>query len=250
MKFQSGKLTLPNGGMHHLGAREEDIAEKVILTCAEEDVPVIASYLENAKETAAHREYLTYKGTKNGKELAVTSVGQGCMPMAIAVEELNHLNVKTIVKTGTGQAILPGIRPGTVIVPSAAVRSEGATKEYVPESYPAVANIPLLRKLVTALKEEGIEPMVGYVRTHDGFYTEQPSDPEGPARIAKWAKLGVLLNEHECSSMFVISEILKLNAAAVIVAEENVADGTALDPEEKKEILDKVYRAVVRVLSE
>jgi uridine phosphorylase len=102
---------------------------------------------------------------------------------------------------------------------------------------------------VTALKEEGIEPVVGYVRTHDGFYTEQPSDPEGPARIAKWAKLGVLLNEHECSSMFVISEILKLNAAAVIVAEENVADGTALNSEEKKEILDKVYRAVVRVLS-
>ena len=50
--------------------------------------------------------------------------------------------------------------------------------------------------------------------------------------------------------MFVISEILKLNAAAVIVAEENVADGTALNSEEKKEILDKVYRAVVRVLSE
>ena len=248
MKFQSMKMTLADGGMHHLGAKEEDVCETMILTCAQEDVPVIASGLDEAKQSASHREYLTYKGTKNGKQLAVMSIGHGCMPMAIAVEELNHLNVKTIVKIGEGQALIPGIRPGTIIIPSAAVRSEGASREYVPDAYPACSDIPLMRKLISGFKKNDIDATVGIVRTHDAFYTEQLSDPHGKERIEKWASMGVLMNEHECSVMFVLSQIFKMHSAAVQIVTENVADGTALSEEEYKAVSEKVSKIVIEAL--
>ncbi len=46
--------------------------------------------------------------------------------------------------------------------------------------------------------------------------------------------MGIELIEHEVSSLFVLSSILKLRAAAIYVVEENLTDGTALDETELK----------------
>ncbi|MBQ1505856.1 MAG: nucleoside phosphorylase [Erysipelotrichales bacterium] len=249
MKYKSMKLTLPDGGMHHLGAKKEDVAERMILTNAVEDVPVIAKHFENARETASHREYLSFKGEVNGMPVGVVSVGHGCMPMAIAVEELNHLEVKTMIKVGFGQAIVPGIKPGTVILPSAAVRSEGASKEYIPESYPAVADLRLLGRLAEECEKAGLAYETGIIRTHDSFYLEQPCDPEGLERVTKWAKLGVLMNEHECAPLFVLSQLFKLQAGAVYIVQENLADGTKLEAQDAKQLYDRVIEVILKAIA-
>ena len=249
MKFASKKMTLVDGGMHHLGAKKEDVCDTMILTCSQEETKEVAKYFDESRVTASHREYITYLGKKNGKPLGTVSIGHGCMPMAIAIEELNHLDVKTMVKLGEVQAIQKGIQPGTIIIPNGAVRSEGASREYVPDSYPACADIPLLRKLRESLKKEGLEVMVGLVRSHDAYYTEQPNDPEGLEKIEKWARLGVLGNEHECSAMFVLSEIFKLHSAAVLIVKENIADSSSLTDEEFRKLSDRVNKLIVETLS-
>ena len=248
MKFESKKMILADGGLHHLGAKEEDVASTMILTSAVEDVPRIAKYLKNARQTASHREYVTYKSFNDGFELAVMSFGHGCMPMAIAVEELNQLGVKTVVKIGTGQAIQPGIKPGTIIIPSAAVRSEGASKEYVPESYPACADLSLVRRFVKAFTINGITPEVGIVRSHDGFYTEQLCDPKALERINKWREIGVLMNEHECSSMFTLAQLFRMHAVSIEIVTENLIDGTELGEKEFHDIEEEVFKIVVSEL--
>ena len=249
MKFESKKMTLVDGGMHHLGAKKEDVCQTMILTCSEEETREVAKHLEDSKVTASHREYLTYVGTKNGRQLGSISVGHGCMPMAIAVEELNHLDVKTIVRLGEIQAIQKGIKPGTIIIPNGAVRSEGASREYVPDCYPACADIPLIRKLNEALKKEDLNVIVGLVRSHDAYYAEQPNDPEGLEKINRWSKLGVLGNEHECSAMFVLSEIFKIHAAAVLIVRENIADGTSLSENEFNKLNDRINEIIIDTLT-
>ncbi|MBQ3295335.1 MAG: hypothetical protein IJH00_02460 [Erysipelotrichaceae bacterium] len=249
MKFKSMKMTLVDGGMHHLGAKKEDVRETMILTSSIEETKEVAKHLIDAKETASHREYLTYVGTRNDKELGCISIGHGCMPMAIAVEELNHLDVKTIVKLGQIQAIQKGIKPGTIIIPSGAVRSEGASREYVPDAYPACGDIPLIDRLNRALNKAGLNVMVGLIRSHDAYYAEQPGDPEGLSKIEKWAKLGVLGNEHECSAMFVLSEIFRIHAAAALIVKENIADGTALSEDEYRRLNDMVNEIITETMS-
>ena len=122
MKFESKKMTLSDGGMHHLGAKKEDVCRKMILVCSEEEAKEVSEYLDDRAVTASHREYLTYRGYRNGEQLGVISIGHGCMPMAIAVEELKHLDVQTIVKIGEAQAIIPGIRPGIALAPPPAAQ--------------------------------------------------------------------------------------------------------------------------------
>lgn len=241
MGFQSQRMTHADGKMHHLGTDERDVAPIMILTAGTEEVPDIARHLEDARQTGLYREYLTYLGSKSGQAVGVMSSGHGCMPMAIAVEELNHLGAKTLIKVGAGVAIQPGIAPGTLIVPTAAVRGEGASKEYVGLEYPAIADLALMERVAALCEARSENYAAGICRSHDAFYAEYPPAGTGADRVAQWQRLGVVLLEHELSSMFVLSSILGLRAAALYVVEQNLADGTALEAAALKERLDTCY---------
>lgn len=246
MAFQSKRMTHVDGKMHHLGIDEHDIAKTVLLSANMEDVRDMARLLDRSEQTGLYREYLTITGEKEGIPLSTMSTGNGCMPMAIAVEELNHIGAKTLIKVGTGIAIQPGVEPGTLIVPSGAMRGEGATLEYVNYQYPAVADLSLLGFLMEEAAKLRETPIVGIARSHDSYYLESAYSVDGGDRINKLRKMGIELIEHEVSSLFVLSSILKLRAAAIYVVEENLTDGTTLDETEIKSRLDICYEIAVR----
>lgn len=245
MAFQSKKMTHIDGKMHHLGTDEHDIAKTIILTANMEEVKDIVQLMDNAKQTGLYREYLTYTGEKDGIPLSVMSTGNGCMPMAIAVEELNHIGGRNIIKVGVGAAIQKGVEPGTLMIALGSVRGEGATLEYVNYQYPAVSDTNLLSMLVEEAEKIGEETRVGIFRSHDSYYLESPYAIDDGKRIEDWRKLGVELIEHETSSMFVISSILKMHAAAIYVVEENITDGTSLTDLELKQRLDVCYKIAI-----
>lgn len=249
MPFKSKRMTHADGKMHHLGTDERDVAGSMLLTAGMEEVRDIAELFQDAKETGNYREYLTCVGTFNDKKIGVMSSGHGCMPMAIAVEELNHLGVKNIIKIGSGISPISGIKPGTIIIPTGAVRGEGASKEYVGLEYPAAADMELLACLNRQCEEDGETTECGIVRSHDCYYSEGSYSEASRNRANKWADYGVLLIEHELSSMFVISSILKVKSAGIYVVEENTADGTKLTEAELKERLSVCYQIAAKVAS-
>jgi uridine phosphorylase len=247
MGFQSQRMVHADGKMHHLGTDERDVAPVMLLTAGMEEVSDIAKWLDAARQTGLYREYRTFLGQKNNRPVGVMSSGHGCMPMAIAVEELNHLGAKTLIKVGVGNALQPGIQPGSLVVPVAAVRGEGASKEYVGLEYPAIADIDLLGRLVQAAKQAKQTVTTGICRSHDSFYAEYPAAGQGANALAQWQQLGVVLLEHELSSMFTLSTILKLRAAASYVVEENLADGTKLTESELGQALNACYAIAAAV---
>lgn len=224
MSFGSVKLTHNDGTMHHLGIDETMVTEKVIVTPDPQDIPFYAQFLENAEKKGDYREYITYTGTYKGKPLSVMSCGFGCMPAAIAVEELNHLGVKEIIKIACCPAIQPETKVGSLVAASGAVRGEFASREYIDISYPAVSDMKLLGKLMKA----GVR-QTELFRSHDCLSLETPQAEGGPQRIAKWAGLGVHVIDSETSAMFVISSILKVRTASLALITENYADGTKLE---------------------
>lgn len=229
MSFGSMKLTHNDGTMHHLGIDETMVAKRVLLVPDPQQIPFYAALLDEAKKVGEYREYVTYTGTLRGKSLSVMSCGFGCMPMAIAVEELHHLGVEAIVKIDCCPALQPETPVGTLLAASGAVRGEGATKEYIDPSYPAVADPSLLGTLL----DGGVS--AGLFRSHDCQSLETPWTEAGKARIAHWAALGVEALDGETSALFVISSILKLRAASLALISENYANGERLaDPDEGK----------------
>lgn len=235
MSFGSVKLVHNDGTMHHLGIDETMVANKVILTPDPQQIPFYAALLDDAKKVGEYREYVTYTGTYKGIPMSVMSCGFGCMPMAIAVEELNHLGVKEIIKIAACPAIQPETKPGTLVAASGAVRSEGATREYIDISYPAVTDMGLLSRLLKA----GVKDSALF-RSHDCLSLDTPRAFGGKERIARWEKLGVDIVDGETSSMLVISSILNCHAASVALVSENYTTGEKLAV--KDEDLEKMFR--------
>ena len=220
MSFGSQKLVHTDGTMHHLGI--DAVTPRVILVPDPQEVPLYAALLEGPVQQGCYREYATWQGTWRGEPLTVMSCGFGCMHMAIAVEELHHLGAESLIKIAACPAIQPELEPGTLLAASGAVRGEGATREYIDPSYPAVADMPLLG----ALLSYGV-PDTGLFRSHDCTSLETPWAPGGPARIARWAELGVSALDGETSALFVLASILGMHAASLAYLAENYATGAA-----------------------
>ena len=195
MSFGSQKLVHTDGTMHHLGI--DAVTPRVILVPDPQEVPLYAALLENPVQQGCYREYATWRGIWRGEPLTVMSCGFGCMPMAIAVEELHHLGAVSLIKIAACPAIQPELEPGTLLAASGAVRGEGATREYIDPSYPDCTSL------------------------------ETPWAPGGPARIARWAELGVSALDGETSALFVLASILGMHAASLAYLAENYATGAA-----------------------
>lgn len=246
MKYKSLKLTHLDGKMHHLGIDENDVVKNVLLVQTPDDVKAAANLLDKAEYKGMWREYLTYTGEMNGIPITVMSSGMGCMPMAITVEELKHLGVKNIIKIGTGAAIQPQVKPGTLFISSSAVRGEGATLEYINYQYPAVADIGAINALVQAAKEYKEKPVVGMFRSHDAVYKENSTTRD---KIAYWSDLKIDIIDSETSALLTIAALLRdMSVASLYVASENYMDKSKLNNEELDDRLKQCTKIAIKAL--
>lgn len=216
--------------VHHLYLDESQIAPGCILTSNLERTKIIADTFDKAEYIGQHREYITYTGEKHGVPMSVMSIGNGCMPTVIAVEELRHIKCNKMIKVGTCGAIQDDIEPGTIIIPTAACRCEGASLEYLNLQYPAVTDIDVLFAILDSAKELGLKVLPGIVRTHDALFMESLFAHSGmEQRIQPWKELGVVAIDNEVSAMLTVASILGMQAGAVLVAVDNYSTGKTID---------------------
>lgn len=127
--------------------------------------------LEDAVDLAFNREYKSVLGTYQGMKVLVISSGIGGPSTAIAIEELARIGIEGIIRIGSCGSLHPAVHLGDVIIATAAVRDDGASKAYVDSAYPAVADLDLLMDLRAIAETERIPHRLGIVRSHDSFYT-------------------------------------------------------------------------------
>lgn len=171
----------------------------------------VAKFLDNPEELACHREYRSVRGMYRGVEVLVISTGMGGPSTAIAVEELRHLGVTSLIRIGSCGALQPGIRTGDLIIASAAVRDDGTSQTYIDRGYPACADITLVHHLRQQAKRLGYASHCGYVRSHDSFYTD---DEEEICQF--WSAKGILAADMETATMMVVGALRGLRVASVL----------------------------------
>lgn len=191
----------------------------------------ISRKLENARELAFSREYRTFVGKYEGVQMAVVSHGVGSPGAAVCFEELIRAGVKTLIRVGTAGSYTADYPAGSVIVSTAAVRSDGLTRQLVPDGFPAVADIDVTSALVAAARETGTEAGaasftgvgatkvgVGITVTLDAFFTGVEEIPH-----RKYKQAGALAAEMEIAALYIVSTLRGARAGA-IVAIDGFAD--------------------------
>ena len=209
MRYKSAKLLNNDGKMWHIGLDENDAGRHFILPGDPARCEMVARHFDEAKLVAVSRGNPTYTGRYHGADVSVMCTGMGAMAVAVAVEELNHLGVKTMIRMGTCGSFQPNLPENSFVIATGAVRGEGASKEYISEEFPAVADVDVVYSLRKACEEYGVKPYLGIVRSHDSFYMESPGAHEGYMdRIKPWQDAGVLCVENESSALFTVASLL------------------------------------------
>ena len=210
------------GKQYHIGMGPGDVGKYVLLPGDPGRTPVIAKFFKDAKEMANNREYRTFTGYLDGIKVSTTSTGIGCPSTAIAVEELIKIGADTFIRIGTAGALQREVKLGDITITTAAVREEGTTRQYVPLSYPAVADLDVTMALREAAQKLGFRAHTGISHCKDAFYTEGKEGEDLPlgshtkAMWEAWYRSNVLSTSMESAALFVVSSIKKVKAGEVL----------------------------------
>ena len=212
--------------VYHLALDEDRIeGAKVALLPGDPDrVPRIARRLDpEARELAFHREYRSYLGYVQEKPVLVVSTGIGGPSTSIAVEELARLGVETFLRVGTCGGISPRVRVGDALIASGAVRLDGASPQYAPLEYPAVAHYEVLNALVGAARSLQKPHRVGILASTATFYPGQERRDSFSGYVSRafqgtlkeWQALNVLAYEMEAATLLTMASAFGLRAGCV-----------------------------------
>lgn len=205
----------------HIKCKPGDIAPYVLVPGDPARVRHIASFWDEAHEVVFNREYLTYTGTYKGIPISATSTGIGCPSAAIAVEELANIGAETFIRIGTCGGLHKRVLSGDLIVPIAAMRCDGTSREYLPVEFPAIPSPDVYSALMSAAAELGHPHHSGVNRTHDAFYEHQNNilawaDLYRDQRMKNW-DYPLVSSEMECAIVFLLPLLRGLKAGCVLV---------------------------------
>ncbi len=207
----------------HVTIKAGDIPPYILLVGDPKRVERIGGYMRGFQIIAKNREFVIGVGRYKDVRVAVCSTGIGSPSTAIAVEELINAGAKYLIRVGTcGGAWRSDIKKGSLIIPTACIRDEGTTKEYIPLGFPAVADTEITQALETAAKEKQAPYAMGINRTHDAYYGAQDA-------IIKWgsylqderwknADTPILSSDMETSTLYVLASLRNVKAGAILLA--------------------------------
>ena len=215
-----------DGTQYHIGLKEGDVGEYVILPGDPKRCAKIAAYFDDAKLVADRREYTTYTGYLNGVKVSVTSTGIGGPSAAIALEELVKVGAKKFIRVGTCGGMDINVKGGDIVIPTGAIRMEGTSKEYAPIEFPAVADYDIVTSLINAAKKLNQNYHVGVVECKDSFYGQHspeimPVNYELQNKWNAWLRLGCKASEMESAALFIVASYLKVKVGSIFLVVAN-----------------------------
>jgi len=241
---------------YHVGLAKGEVGEYVLVPGDPGRTPMIAKHLEGAREVAFSREYRTFTGSVGGVPVSTISSGMGGPAVAIMVEELSELGVHTFLRVGTCGAAQPEVKMGDLLIALGSVRTEGTPNGYVPTEYPAVASIDMVNAVVAAAKASGARHHVGIIRSVDALYSDLVPDsmprPHLRDELEMWSRAGVLGNDMESSTLFVVARIRKLRACTINLCVDELGAGEIhhLDPSYMDRMLKVAVDAIRRLIEQ
>lgn len=215
-----------DGTQYHIGLKQGDVGEYVILPGDPKRCQKIAKYFDDATLVADRREFTTYTGFLNGVKVSVTSTGIGGPSASIALEELVKCGAKYFIRVGTCGGMDLNVKSGDLVIATGAIRMEGTTKEYAPIEFPAVADYDIVTSLIEASKELNQNYHVGIVECKDSFYGQHspeimPVSYELQNKWQAWLRLGCLASEMESAALFVVGSYLKVKVGSIFLVVAN-----------------------------
>ena len=215
----------------HIGAREGEIAEKVIMAGDPLRAKFMAeNFLENPVQFNNVRGMLGFTGEYKGKRVSVMGHGMGIPSIGIYTYELfNFYGVKRIIRTGSAGAYHPDLRLGDIVVGIGACTDSNYGAQYgLPGTFSPTADFAMARAAVEKAEEMGIRYKVGNILSSDVFYGDSADGWKA------WQKMGVLAVEMEAAALYMNAARSGNEALCICTISDSLVTGEACSAEQRQ----------------
>lgn len=215
----------------HIGAREGEIAEKVIMAGDPLRAKFMAeNFLENPVQYNNVRGMLGYTGEYKGKRVSVQGHGMGIPSIGIYTYELfNFYGVKSIIRTGSAGAYHPDLQLGDVVVGIGACTDSNYGAQYgLPGTFSPTADFALARAAVEKAEQMGVRYKVGNILSSDVFYGDSAEGWKA------WQKMGVLAVEMEAAALYMNAARSGNKALCICTISDSLVTGEACSAEQRQ----------------
>lgn len=161
--------------------------------------------------------------------------GIGAPHAVVFMEELIAGGTKEVINMGTAG----GLYGTGVFLCDKAVRDEGTSHHYIPDSIYSYPNEKLTERLEKELIKAKIEYRIGATWTIDAPYRETKKE------IAHYKRIGVKTVEMEASALFAVAQVRKIKIASIFVVSDIL--GEKWEPQFHKLSLKKTLNKVLEV---
>jgi uridine phosphorylase len=178
----------------------------IVAFCPFHDMKAKASARAAAKSLFVHIDLAhQFLGEINDRQILMVECVYGGPVCATVIEEMAYLGVRTVLGYGYSGSLRDEIQPGTIVLASAAITSDGTSHQYTgaAEVHGSEELMELYGKLAPSLHVRAIP---GKAWTTDAIYREYPSS------IKSWQRAGADFVNMDTSPFYAASEAVGMRA--------------------------------------
>ena len=153
----------------------------------------------------------------NGEYL-IMSPDEGAPSSAIMLEMAIASGVRSVVAFGTAGSLDGKVLPHEIIIPTAAVREEGVSYHYIPESEEIEQDEASVNVLKSEIEKHGLNFLAGKTWTTDAFFRETKG------KVEEMKSRGCICVDMECSALIAICKFRNIKFAQFLMSYDNLEE--------------------------
>lgn len=157
-----------------LGLKADSLGPYALIPGPKERSRALVEALEQRHKSFAFLDYEMHTGQLDGKRVTVGNGGRFAPDSAITTELLCAAGAEVLIRVGSCGSLQDDIKIGDLVIASGAIRGEGTTPYYVPESFSTIADPEVVTALQKASEGLKVACHVGWVYTTDALFQETP----------------------------------------------------------------------------
>jgi uridine phosphorylase len=157
-----------------LGLRPDSLGPYALIPGPKERSDVILQSLEEKQKNFTFLDYEMYTGYLDGKRVTVGNGGRYAPDTAITSEILCGAGAESLIRVGSCGSLQEDIRVGDLVIVTGALRGDGTSRYYVPESFSTLAHPDITQALESAAKSLDVRYHRGWIFTTDALFQETP----------------------------------------------------------------------------
>jgi purine-nucleoside phosphorylase len=195
---------------------EAPVSARVVLSFARADYQLLCRLSGAAGPPRYLWDCAYRRGVWGGRPLTIAAPAPGAPYAALVLEKLIALGARAVLALGWCGSLHPGVRIGSLVLPTAARRGDGTSPHYCPgdrEPEPHPLLLDLLRRQLA------ISPapwQSGAVWTTDAFYRETVE------LVRRHQARGLLAVEMEMAALFAVGEFRRVPVAGLLVVSDEL----------------------------